>query len=94
MAKQNEDKMLNFFVKAFNEVLVPVLDDQTNKMNSLDQKVTEMAETVDAHTASLMRLEKMPQLLGDIYDEVKEIRPKIRNHEERISALEGKIVHS
>jgi len=129
MTKQNEDKMLNFFVKTFDEVLVPVLEDQNKRIDTLDQKVTgldegmkgldkkviglnqkvtgldqkvtgldkkvtEMSETLDSHTASLMKLEKMPKLLTDIYNEVKGMRSKVKDHKQRISRLEDKILYS
>lgn len=114
MTKQSEEEMMKFFVKAFEEVLLPILERHEEKLTSLDkslggveekiggldkrvgsleEKMVSLQETLDAHTASLMELEKLPNMIGEIYKEVKDIRPVQRDHEERIIKLERKVVN-
>ena len=90
------------FARAFHEVVAPILGDVTTDVKGLkadvkelkaDVKglkadVKELRETVDSHTASLIELEKLPQLVGEVYNEVKGVRPEVRDHEERITKLE------
>lgn len=102
MRKQSEDQILDTFTKAFHQVVEPILkdhekilkdhgkmlEDHGKQLTVLTKGIKAIRESVDSHTASLMELEKMPQLLGEIYNEVKGFRVKIRNHEERISKVE------
>ncbi len=85
----DEEKLMNSFVKAFQEVVVPILEGQDKKLEEHDRKFESIQETLDSHTASLIQLEKSHDLIREIYNEVKGNRSKLSDHEERITNLEA-----
>lgn len=89
MDKWDDDRLLDFFVKAFTEVVVPILEDHGKKLDEHGKQLEVLNQKIDAHTASLVELEKLPKLVGDVYNEVKDMRVQIRGHEERITKLES-----
>lgn len=93
-SQQDEGMILDIFVRALSEVVVPILEDHGEKLEEHGKMLEELTDKVDTHTASLMELEKLPVLIGEIYQEVKGTRGKLENHERRITKLESKIVQS
>ncbi len=64
MTKQDEERISEIVVDAIKDVVLPVLEDHSNKLNGLTRDVGYLKDRVDSHTASLMELEVLPSLLG------------------------------
>lgn len=95
---KEEEKMLNFFLKTFHEVVIPVLEGHDQRLDKVDQKLdkydkqlTEIQETQGAHTVSLMQIEKIYDLMRDVLVEVKENKVVLKDHDKRIEGLELKV---
>lgn len=81
MANFDEEKLSEFFVKAFREVVLPVLEQHGNQL-------TEIQETVDSHTDSLHHLEQVHGVLKDISADYQDTKVRLNGHEKRITQLE------
>lgn len=96
---KDEEVFSNFFIKAFNEVVVPVLEEHDERFDKVDQKLanhdrqlTEIQETLGAHTVSLMQIEKIYDLMKEVLSEVKDNKAVLKDYGNRIEGLELKVV--
>lgn len=107
MIKTDEEQLSDFFVKAFKEVVLPVLEDHSEKLDSHSKQLTqiqktvdlhskqlaELQETVDSHTAALHSLEEIHGALKDITSDYKDTKKKLNDHEGRITRIEESSLH-
>lgn len=104
MTQQDEEVMMKFFLRAFDEVVIPVLEDMDAKLGSMNTKLdehtkklnehsrildqhtrqlNELTDKVDSHTGSLMEMEKLPKLIGELNGDIQTVKLRQQKFEDR-----------
>lgn len=79
MDKEEEEKLSKFFAKAFQEVVLPVIEDLTNKLSGLQDRVEE-------------RLTGMEERLGRVEDKLDKIDDRLDRHGQTLDDHEKRML--